>query len=236
MRSPAEPAAKPADPPITTAATTSTPPPKPVMAPVVIATPGVQTTTPPAPVGEAPKPVAAPDPAPVTPTVAAVVPPPAEPPKPVETPKPVEPKTDPPKPVVEPKAEPPKPVEVAKPVEPPKPIEAPKPEPPKPIDTSAFDQALAAKNWKGAKAAADALPAPAQSDAQARLSKAASAQLKSTMLAARPLVANKQYAEAAKMLTADIDAFSVADAPTQDIYRKLAVSVRQAAQEAQENP
>jgi eukaryotic-like serine/threonine-protein kinase len=252
-RSPAEPAPKPADPLVATASTTATPPPKPVMAPVVVPVTGVQTTTP-TPVGEAPKPVAAPDPVQTTPTVAAVVTPPPEPPKPIETPKPVEPKSeppkpviepqaeptkpvvaDPPKPVIEPQADPPKPVEQPKP-EPPKPIEAPKPEPPKPIDTSAFDQALSAKNWKAAKSAADALPAPAQSDAQTKLSKAASAQLKSTMLAARPLVANKQYAEAAKMLTADIDAFSVADAPTQDIYRKLAVSVRQAAQEAQENP
>jgi hypothetical protein len=176
-----------------------------------------------------------------TAAVAPVVTPPANPPKPVEVPKPdppkpVEvPKSDPPKPVEVPKPEPPKPVEVPK-SDPPKPVEVPKPEPPKPIDTSAFDQALAAHSWKPAKSAADALPEPAQSDAHARLRKAASAQLIATMKTARKLFDDQRYAEAAKMLAGDMEAYPFADPDIAKLFVSLAKSVRQAAQDAQEHP
>jgi hypothetical protein len=186
---------------------------------------------------ETPKPVIAPvePPKPVEepkPVVAAAVPPPVEPVKPVDPPKPVEP----PKPIDPPKAaEPPKPVEQPAPVAT-KPVEPPKPEVPKPIDTSAFDGALAARDWKTAKSAADALPDPARTDASQRLTKAANAQLVATMRAAQPLYKEGKYAESAAVLAKEMGTIDYADKQVRDTFVSLAKNIRQAAKEAQENP
>ncbi len=159
-----------------------------------------------------------------------------EPPKPVEQPK-VEPTvvTPPPKPVEQPKPEPPKPVEQPKP-EPPKPVEQPKPEPPKPIDTSAFDAALAAKKWSEAKSAADALPKPANDDANLKLSKAANGQLIATMKAAKTLYDGEKYHEASTALAADVAVAPYADKAVREKFIQLAKLVRETAKQAQENP
>ena len=197
--------------------------------------------------------------------LATVAPPPqpieepkAEPPKPIVAvaipPKPVEqPKVEPPKPVEQPTAEPtvatpppepPKPVEQPKPEptvatpppEPPKPVEQPKPEQPKPIDTSAFDAALAAKKWPEAKSAADALPKPANDDANLKLSKAANSQLIATMKAAKTLYDGEKYHEASTLLAGDVAVAPYADKAVREKFILLAKLVRETAKQAQENP
>ncbi len=193
------------------------------------------------PVADPPKPVEAPKP------VVAAVAPPTDPPKPVEEPKPavaavVAPPVEPVKPVEPPKpVDPPKPVEAPKPIEAPapveaKPVEPPKPEPPKAIDTSAFDTALSARDWKAAKSAANALPEPARTDATQKLTKAANAQLVATMRAAQPIFKEGKFAESAAMLAKDMGTVEYADKQIRDTFVSLAKSIRQAAKEAQENP
>jgi tRNA A-37 threonylcarbamoyl transferase component Bud32 len=210
-------------------------------------------TKPVATVTTPPKPVEQPKPEPPKPDVAIAIPPKpveqpkTEPTKPVEQPKteptvvatppkPVEePKPEPPKPVEQPKPEPPKPVEQPKP-EPPKPVELPKPEPPKPIDTSTFDAALAAKKWPEAKSAADALPKPANDDANLKLSKAANGQLIATMKAAKTLYDGEKYHEASTLLAADVAVAPYADKAVREKFIQLAKLVRETAKQAQENP
>jgi hypothetical protein len=152
----------------------------------------------------------------------------------VATTPPAEPKPEPPKPVEQPKPEPPKPVEQPKP-EPPKPVVEPKPEPPKPIDTSAFDGLLAAKDWAAAKTAADALPEPARTDANGRLTRSANAHLVATMKAARPLFDEGRFAESAQMLAKEMAAVPIAEPKIREAFVNLAKSVRQAAKQAEEN-
>jgi outer membrane biosynthesis protein TonB len=142
-----------------------------------------------------------------------------------------------PKPVDEPKPVPPKPVDEPKPE--PKPVDQPKPEPPKAIDTSAFDKALAAREWANAKAEADALPDPARSDAKAKLTKAANSQLIATMRAAKPVYDQQRYAECAAMLGKEAATMDCADPDTRSKFIALVKAVRQAAKDAkdaQENP
>ena len=198
-----------------------------------------------------PKPVEQPKPEPVKPVVAVV----PEPPKPVDLPKAeppksvvaiVEtPKSEPPKPVEQPKPEPPKPVvaavetpksETPKPVETPKPLETPKAEPPRPVDTSAFNTALAAKDWKAAKSAADALPEAARGDANLKLSKAANAQLIATMKAAKTLFDSEKFLEASTLLAAEVAVAPYADKAVREKFIQLAKLVRDTAKQAQENP
>ncbi len=194
-------------------------------------------TSPPPPEQPQPKPVAV-----VIPT------------KPVEPPKPIpEPEPDTPKPVEQPQpiavvttpAKPPVPkpptvpTEAPKPTvvtEPPKPVEQPKPEPPKPVDTSAFDAALAAKDWKAAKAAADALPEAARADAGLKLAKEADAQLVATMKAAKVLYDAGKYQESFATLAAEVPVASYANKPVREQFVKLASRVRDTAKQAQENP
>jgi tRNA A-37 threonylcarbamoyl transferase component Bud32 len=185
------------------------------------------------------------------PAAAAVAAPPAEPPKPiVEEPKPVvatvvAPPLEQPKPPTEPlKPEPPKPVvEAMQPAAAAPPAEAPKPaaqavppETPKPIDTSAFDAALASRNWKAAKAAADSLPEPARSEAIGKLGKAANAQIITTMKAAKGLYQDEKYQEAYVLLAADAPLAPYADKTVLDSFLKLVNNVRETAKQAQENP
>ncbi len=187
---------------------------------VVAAVPIVPPTAPPAaaePVTQ-PKPQTASEPPkPVEPTVAATPVPQAEPPKPVvEAAKPVEP---------------PKPTEQTKPVELPKPPEA-----PKAVDTSAFDSALAGKDWKAAKAASDVLPDPARAETAARLAKGANGHLVATMKAAKVQYEAQQFQEAFATLAADVPVTAYADKPIRDQFVKLANLVRDTAKQAQEQP